>query len=63
MRERGAVQEEGFGMVSVDEFRADALGHPGGMMIADRVLEGVDFSGLRIDYFSIYNSTRLIHRV
>ena len=44
-------------MVSVDEFRADALGHPGGMMIADRVLEGVDFSGLRIDYFSIYNST------
>mgnify|MGYP000929763872 FL=1 len=44
-------------MASVDEFRADALGHPGGMMIVDRVLEGMDFSGLRIDYFSIYNST------
>ena len=37
-------------MVSVDEFRADALGHPDGLMIVDRVLEGVDFSGLRIDY-------------
>ncbi|WP_314906699.1 pentapeptide repeat-containing protein [Propionibacterium acidifaciens] len=44
-------------MASVDEFRADALGHPGGMMIVDRVLEGMDFSGLRIDYFSIRNST------
>ena len=37
-------------MASVDEFRADALGHPGGMMIVDRVLKGMDFSGLKIDY-------------
>ena len=44
-------------MTSVDEFRADGLGHPGGMMIVDRALEGVDFSGLRVDYFSINGST------
>uniref|UniRef100_UPI0037DCBCD6 pentapeptide repeat-containing protein n=1 Tax=uncultured Propionibacterium sp. TaxID=218066 RepID=UPI0037DCBCD6 len=44
-------------MTSIGEFRADRIGQPGGMMIVDRVLEGVDFSGLRIDYFSVRNST------
>ena len=45
-----AVQEEGFGMTSIEEFRADRIGQPDGLMIVDRVLKGVDFSGLRIDY-------------
>ena len=37
-------------MTSIEEFRADRIGQPDGLMIVDRVLEGVDFSGLRIDY-------------
>ena len=44
-------------MTSIEEFRADRIGQPDGLMIVDRVLEGVDFSGLRIDYFSINGST------